>query len=262
MKIDPNGSYFKPLSIPQRPIKAGMFEDVWFIAATYETNKDAMVALLPEPYEPDDDPLVTVWYARCPQVNFLAGAGYNMIVVELATFFNGAKDQLRGNYSLILWENQWNPVTRGRDLLGVPKLIADVPDFTRESENWRGEGREHDSMLLSVSVQQAKAQTDSHIAQANEAMNSENWMGWKYIPNIDGKGAAVSHPTRIGRQITIEESWLGEASVTYGDIDGDAHPWTGDIVTALRTLEVKEYRTGTVNHGSMTITRALNRVLE
>ena len=187
--------------------------------------------------------------------------GYNMIGVDLATFFNGAKEQLRGNYSLVLWEDQWNPVLRGRDLLGVPKLIANVPDFTRESDNWRGEGREKGSLLLDVSVERTKARTVSQVAEANEAMKNDRWMGWKYIPNVDGKGAAVSHPTLIGRQITIAESWIGEGSVSYGDVNGETHPWSGDIVTALRTLEVKQYRSGTVNHGSMTITRALNRVL-
>ena len=49
---------------------------------------------------------------------------------------------------------------------------------------------------------------------------------------------------------------------TFRDVTGETHPWSGDIVAALRTLKVKQIRSGTVSHGSMTITRALNRVLE
>lgn len=86
-------------------------------------------------------------------------------------------------------------------------------------------------------------------------------MGWKYIPNIDGKGDALSHATLIGRQITISEAWTGNGGVSYGDLTWEANPWSVDIVNALKTLEVKEYRGGTIHHGSMTITQALNRVL-
>ena len=261
MRIDPDGSYFMPVSVPQRPIKAGVFEDVWFISASYETDKDAIAALLPEPFEPAEDPVVTVYYAKCPNCNFLAGSGYNMIGVDLATFFNGKKEQLEGNYCLVLWEDQWNPVLRGRDLLGVPKLIADVPDFTYEADHWRGEGRERGSLLLDVAVNQSKARSETEIAEVNEALQKDHWMGWKYIPNIDGKGAAVSHPTLIGRQISVVEAWSGAGSISYGNVNWETHPWSGDIVGALRTLGIKQYLNGTVTHGSMTITRALNRVL-
>jgi len=116
-------------------------------------------------------------------------------------------------------------------------------------------------LLLDVAVGKGRAQSDAEVAEANEAIKNDRWMGWKYVPNIDGKGAAVSHPTLIGREITVAESWIGEGRISYGDVTGETHPWSGDIVAALRTLEIKQYRSGSVAHGSMTITRALNRVL-
>lgn len=135
MKIDPQGSCFMPVSIPQRPIKAGVFEDVWFMSTSYVTQKDAMAALLPLPFEPAEEPVVSVFYGKCPRVNFLADNGYNMIGVDLAAFFNGKQDQIHGNYCLVLWEDNWNPVIRGRDLLGVPKLLAEVPDFSHKGND-------------------------------------------------------------------------------------------------------------------------------
>ena len=119
MRIDPKGSYFMPVSVPQRPIKAGVFKNVTLITATYETSKDAIADLLPLPFEPTDDPVVSVYYGCCPKCNFLAGGGYNLIGVDLATHFNGKKDQLTGNYNVVLWEDNTNPVIRGRELLGI-----------------------------------------------------------------------------------------------------------------------------------------------
>lgn len=262
MRIDPKGSYFMPVSIPQRPIKAGVFKNVTFISASYETNKDAVAALLPLPFEPADDPVVTVYYARCPKCNFLAGGGYNMIGVDLATHFDGKKDHLVGNYSVVLWEDNTNPVIRGRDLLGVPKLVADVPDFKRRGDTWKGFARDSGNLLLEVKVRRAVPHSRKDEEQISRAMKRDHWMGWKYIPNVNGKGAAVSHPTLIGRQFTVSRSWHGEGVATYGRLTHKQNPWHVDIVNALRKLKVKEYRGGIVNVGSMTITRALNRVLK
>ena len=69
MQLDPEGSYFMPVSIPQRPLKAGIFEDVWTLSTSYETDKDALAALLPVPFEPADEPVVTVHYSQCLKVN-------------------------------------------------------------------------------------------------------------------------------------------------------------------------------------------------
>ena len=47
MKLDPKGSYFMPVSVPQRPLKVGVFEDVWMLSTSYRTDTDVLAALLP-----------------------------------------------------------------------------------------------------------------------------------------------------------------------------------------------------------------------
>ena len=262
MQLDPNGSYFMPVSVPQRPIKAGVFNNVTMISAKYETSREAMAELLPLPFEPADDPVVMVHYARCPKCNFLAGDGYNLIGVDLATHFNGKKDQLKGYYNVVLWEDNTNPVIRGRELLGIAKFVADVPDFTRRGSTWRGFGRDRGRLILDVKVRRAVSRSRKDIEQINRAIKRERWMGWKYVPNVNGKGAAVSHPTVIGRQFTISQSWHGDGEATYGKLTHKQSPWHADILKALRTLKVKEYREGAIHVGTMSITRRLNRVLK
>ena len=262
MQLDPEGSYFMPVSIPQRPLKAGIFEDVWTLSTSYETDKDALAALLPVPFEPADEPVVTVHYSQCLKVKFLGGGGYNLIGVDLATFFNGRQDQLAGNYSLVMWENLMNPVIRGRELLGVPKLFADVPDPSRKGDDWRVSASESDRVLLEMEILRARPRSEAAVNKLNADQANSAMMGWKYIPNIDGVGAALSQPTLIGRQTHFSRVWKGEGRIGYdNDLTWETNPASVDIVAALQTLVVKEYLAGSVTQGSMTITRALNRVL-
>ena len=262
MQLDPKGSYFMPVSIPQRPLKAGVFEDVWTLSTSYRTDRDALAALLPLPFEPADEPVVTVHYGQCRKVKFLAGGGYNLMGVDLATFFNGRQDQLAGNYSLVMWENLMNPVMRGRELLGVPKLLADVPDPSRKGDDWRVYASENDHVLLEMEIMNTQPQSEAFVNQLNADQVNNPMLGWKYIPNMDGVGAALSQPTLIGRQIRFSQVWKGEGRIGYGDdLSWETNPASVDIVEALQTLVVREYLGGSITHGSMTITRALNRVL-
>jgi acetoacetate decarboxylase len=80
VRVSEAESYLMPVSFgPIRPHPAGTFGDVLKLTTVYETDRDAVAALLPEPFEPADDAHVSVFYARCRGVNFLAGGGYNLL---------------------------------------------------------------------------------------------------------------------------------------------------------------------------------------
>ena len=42
--------------------------------------------------------------------------------------FKGESEQLVGSYALVVWENLADPILRGRELQGIPKVFADIPD--------------------------------------------------------------------------------------------------------------------------------------
>jgi acetoacetate decarboxylase len=262
VKIDPEGSYFMPVSFgATRPIQAGVFEDVWTLSTSYLTDRDALAGLLPDPFEPSDEPMVTVFYQNCAKVNFLAGGGYNLMGINLAATFAGAEYQLSGEYVLVLWENQVNPIIRGRELLGVPKLFADIPAPDRIGDDWRVHASENGRPLLEMSIEARAALDEEATGRMNADLKKQPWMSWKYIPNVNGFGAAVSHATQIGRECVVAKAWTGAGSVVYGDLTWETNPGTADIVAAVKRLTVKEYVRSTIAQGSMTITRALNRVL-
>lgn len=263
MRIDPEGAYFMPVSMgPSRPLKAGVFEDVLTLATSYRSDKDALAALLPEPFEPADDPIVTVYYMKCRKLNFLAGGGYNAMGVNLATFFNGQQDQLMGEFSVILWEDKTAPIIRGRELLGCPKVFGDIPDPFRIDNHWRVQTSDNGHLLLEMGVENTQPMAKADVDRMQAGLKDRYWMAWKYIPNVDGVGAAVSQPTLIGMEKVIAEGWTGEGRVHYADVSWETNPESVGIVDTLKTLKVKEYVGSHVTQESLTITRALNRVLK
>ena len=59
-------------------------------------------------------------YQKCSKVSFLAGGGYDLMGVNVAVFFNGERGQVKGDYALVLWEDNGSPIIRGREILGLP----------------------------------------------------------------------------------------------------------------------------------------------
>jgi acetoacetate decarboxylase len=262
MQFEANTTYFMPVSFgPVRPLKAGVFEDVLSVSTSYLTDRDALAAFLPPRFEPDDEPLVTVYYRKCSRVNFLAGGCYSMMGLNLATYFNGSQDQVIGDYSLVLWENHIFPILRGRELLGVPKLLADIPDPDRVGDDWCVQTSEQGHLLLEMSVKGAQPMDKQAIEKMMATQKERAWLSWRYFPNVNGIGPALSEATLIGWDSVITAGWQGDGSVKYGDVTWETNPMSGDIVPALKALEVKEYVESTVTYGSASIIRALHRVL-
>ena len=262
MRIEPEGAYFMPVSFGQIwRTKAGVFEDVLSLSTSYTTDKDALAALLPEPFEPADEPVVTVYCQQCRKVNILAGGGYNLMGLDLAAFFNGKEDQVSGNYCLIIWENDTTPIIRGRELMGVPKVFGDIPDPSRIGDDWLMQTSEHGRLLLEMKIRDVTHLGSDAIQRLNASQNEKPWLTWRHFPMVNGFGAAVSEAVLIGREMTVTEAWEGSGSVRYGDVTRESNPANADIVAALKTLGVKEYVGSMRTQGSVTITRTLNRVL-
>lgn len=228
---------------------------------SYLTDKDVLAALLPPAFEPDDEPLVTVYYRKCSGVNFLAGGCYSMMGLNLASHFRGRQDDVRGDYALVLWENHIFPILRGRELLGVPKLLADIPDPLVSGNNWFVQASDAGSSLLHLNIRGAQPAGSAVLDHMRARQKQWRWLSWRYIPNVDGAGAALSEPTLIGWEGTIAEAWTGSGAVGFGDVTWEVSPLSGDILPTLKALVVREYVQSTITRGPATLTRALHRVL-
>jgi acetoacetate decarboxylase len=107
--------------------------DTWAttLVATYETDPDAIAAVLPPPLSPPAEPLVRVTIATVD-----VGRGYP--VFGAGTFAVHARhEQLDGDYALVMPMTTEQAVVGGRETYGEPKKLAEI-SLDRNGDHVRG----------------------------------------------------------------------------------------------------------------------------
>jgi len=253
MPADFGPAWYKPVA---------HYGSVTQLVVLYVTDKDAMAALLPEPFEPADDPSVSFYFQLSRDVDFMAGRGYNIVGVNLSVVFNGKKDQLAGNYAVLLWENDTQPILQGRELLGTPKIFADIPDPQQEGNDWRFHCSLYATRLAEGEIRNTTRLDESSMQLIEQMSEQSLWMGWKFIPKPDWSGPDVSYPTVIPYKLGIKEAWLGEGSHRFFETAWEQAPTSAHIIKGLRTLVVKEYRPSIIIKGTLDLLIAESRMME
>jgi acetoacetate decarboxylase len=222
--------------------KVAHYEENTSITVLYVTERKAVSALLPPGFVATDPPLISVSFVMCRGVNFMAGGGYNLVAVNVSANFEGKRDRLSGNFALALWENSFAPIMVGREVLGAPKLMADIPDA------WMRDGKrgycvsENGSVLLEGEISGLEKLSDESLQALAAQAAAGTWMGWKYIPSCDLRGADVSTATALPTKATFHEAWMGRGELRFHDVTWEKAPLSFRIVTKLKNLPVVEYQ--------------------
>lgn len=227
------------------------YQKIEVIALQYLTDPDSIRSLLPAKYEPDDEPMVTVFFGYYSELEFMAGGGYNVAVIQVAAKFSGNKDHIRGDYILVMFESQTWPIIAGREDLGIPKLFSDIssvkagPDKTLrcESSYWG-------HFLFRLELKNLKKQNSIVRIAANKIINSRPWLGYKYIPSLDGPPDA-DYPTISFNEVKIDEIYITKSgSLTFGNAEENDIGHLYALVENLKTLPVKQVKQGLKFRGS------------
>ncbi len=258
-----NASYMMPahFGTPQ-DLKIGRYLDQTSYTISYITDKDAVAALLPEPFEPTDEPGVSITCTVCRGVSFLAGGGYNLIAVNLSVVFHGKKNHVTGGFAAILWENDTYPIILGRELLGAPKLYAEIPAPWITDNALSFYCSEYGTKLLDAEIKNPTPADEKTVQQMQQQAGSGHWFCWRYLPNLNQQGAEVSYATDVRSRPTIKQVWLGEGSHRFYETTFQKTPVSNCIMKGLNTLKVKEYRPAVVVKGSNDLLIAETRKLE
>lgn len=253
-KPDLNASYQMPAHFGPRyvgPGTSGWYHDVTMMIVSYETDRHALQQYLPAPLEVAEIPVVTVTYACNKQVDWLAGHGYNLIGVSAAVRFNGEKDQLEGDYTLVMWENLADPILSGRELQGIPKIYADIPEHRVRDGRWNYTAQHFGNPIVDMAIDQLRAPTAAEIeASAAEKAGRDNPIGWRYLPAVGGYGQPQHEFTTFPSATTIHEAQVGVGTVNWQSLTWEQNPTQFHIVNALAGLPVVAYRPAIVARGS------------
>ena len=219
-------------------------------SVSFLTDRGSLEAILPPGFQVRGEPVVTVAHVMLREVEWLAGRGYNLVSVSFPAAFDGEVDHAEGSFMPVLWENLADPIITGREEIGWSKIYADIPD-PRVHPNgvdctagWMGFRflDMHIGNLTRLSQSQLEEHGEQTAGQRNDGV-----MHYKYVPRTgaldrpDVCYPIITPPSPKG-VTTLTEMWTGEGAVEFHEATWEDLPTMVDVVNALHSLEVIEYR--------------------
>jgi acetoacetate decarboxylase len=252
-KFDPNKSYMMPGHFGDRPFdprSTGWYHDVTGMVVAYLTDREKVQKYLPAPFELDGEPIVTVASVMNRDIDWLAGRGYNLVTVNLSAVYKGEDPPIHAPYCLVMWENMTDPILTGRELLGVPKIYADIPDHQQIGGAWYIRASHFGNKIMDMSIDGLMELPAENIEEMNQAGKKSAMFGWKYFPATGQPGPLVSHPTLFPSENVTKKAWIGQGKIQWQHLTWEQNPTQFHIVNAIADLPILEMRLAMVSKGS------------
>jgi hypothetical protein len=224
------------------------YRDVTSLLVQYRTQKDAVEAYVPEALEVTD-PTITVAFVMNRGVDWLAGGVYNLVAVNVPVRFDGEVDHVEGGFSLVVWENKVAPILPGREATGIPKVGAQIEEARYLPGRWTAEAAYEGNTFLEMSLEEGEDLPDSAIAEWNERSRETDWIGWRYIPNVSGPGAALNHATTYPQGSVVKSVKSCRGAIAWKTLTWLQAPTQAHIVNALAGLPILDVTAAFVTRG-------------
>jgi acetoacetate decarboxylase len=231
--------------------------------ASFLTEAEILAELLPVGLIVPEPAIVFVSFMSCLGVDVLGGRGYNIVSISVRTGYEGKKDQVEGTFPLVLWENDFLAVMSGRECLGAPKLLAEIPDL------WQRDGckgftvSENGALLVEGEFRElVRLEGEDLEARLAEIPSEQNMLFWKYIPTGDFQGTSLSHMMLVPMRVSITDAWTGNGEAAFHARSWEQAPISGFITSRLRQLPVLEWQGGFAVRGSQDLLLHRQRRIE
>jgi hypothetical protein len=247
----PNQVALMPHLLGQGPqLERGVFGESTRWVVGFQTERDSLTALLPPGFELSGDPVVYFVFIRNEQVNFLAGGDLNILNVFVPTIYRGAREIVEGLYTPVIWENRTMAIILGREVMGAPKLHADMENPVRIDGEWRALASEGGRPLIELRLRDLKPVAGEAFAAIKEMNARAAWLGWKHIPTETGQGVEVSHATYYPFPTEVKEAWMGQGEVTFFETEPSVNQWSHHVLKTLKALPLVDYSPAFMLNGS------------
>jgi acetoacetate decarboxylase len=252
-EFDPNKTYMMPCHFDDwslDPRSSGWYHDVTAMVVAYLTDREMVQKYLPAPFELDEEPIITVASVMNRDIDWLAGWGYNLVTVNLSAVYKSEDQPIHAPYCLVMWENMTDPILSGRELLGVPKIYADIPDHQQIGGAWYTRASHFGNKIMDMSIEGLTRLPDENLKEINQAGKESALFGWKYFPATGQPGASVSHPTLFPSESITKEAWMGKGKIQWQHLTWEQNPTQFHIVNAIADLPILEMRLALISRGS------------
>jgi len=192
----------------------------------------------------------------------MAGSSYNLIQVGAPVRFNGKRDRVEGEFALVIWENNTDPILTGREQTGMPKIYADIEDLHIFQGHYFTNASFEGNTFLQMEMTGAQPLEERQLAQMKAAMADMKPFGWRYIPKVGGPGAELSLPILFPKRVEVEKAWTGGGAVQWTELSPKQNPMQSHIIKALAELPMIEMAPVMMVKGATVLMAAMARVLE
>jgi hypothetical protein len=225
-----------------------VYRDVTNLVVQYRTRQDAI-----EPYVPEalqiTDPTLTVAFVMNRGVEWMAGGNYNLVAVNVPVRFDGEVDHVEGGFSLVVWENKVTPILPGREATGIPKIGARIEDARHLGGHWTAEAAYEGNTFLQMKLTEGEEVSPAAIEEMNRASQETDWLGWRYIPNVAGPGAALNHPTTYPQGAVVRSARACTGTIAWRELSWLEAPTQAHITKALAEMPVLEVTAAFITRG-------------
>lgn len=219
------------------PVEEGF--ETYTSLITYATERDAIAKLLPEWFEPAEQATVNFTYTRMMKMKWMGGRNYNIVSVGTNAVCTAGDEPCAGVYTLAIWESDAAPILAGREYMGSPKLMANIPDADIFSSDFSFSCSEYEAKLIEGRVSGVRPMTGDELAPIAAAGKAHVGLNWKYIPGLQDEPDA-SYPTALYMQHNYERGARGTGAVEFGTPDEQEAPYSAKIVRVLAALPLLE----------------------
>jgi acetoacetate decarboxylase len=224
------------------------------VSTSFATRADAVRPYLPASFDIPVEPIVTFSRMTYFDVDYLGGRGYHELTVGVSSSFDHSGTSRRGSFMLVVWVDDARAIMVGRELMGYPKLQAELPPVSRTKDGCRYSVSEYGSTLYSAEVGELSAVAGADLIALRDAAEDVTVFGWKHIPGPNGTVDA-DYPTRISLNFVWAEASWGSATWAIGTPSRREAPHSGRIMSALAGLPVLRHRRALVASGSGSLDR-------
>lgn len=234
-----------PRNLPEGQRHRLFDKDVTTLTLSARTDAAALQAMLPAGFALAGEPRIEVALLVLSNIGWLAGRGYNILLVRIPAVWRGA-EELPGHFVPVVWESMADPILTGRDELGWCKINADIPAPVVEQGRWSAQAAWEGFRFFELSA-------EGFSPAAPEP--PQPMMFRKYVPRTGAWGEAeIDYCTVTGEtdapppQILSAES--GEGRFAFRAARWEDMPTQYPIVNALAALPLDHFGPATLVRSS------------
>ena len=247
---------FGPSTMPS----ATTVEDALAAIISFETDRDAIAALLPPQLTPAEQAIVSVASIAYPTTDYMGGRGYNEIVVSLSAVHEGSQESLSAGFAAVLWVDQFGALFAGREFQGLPKLLAEVSAPEPTGDGYRIGCTEYGAPLLKGEIGGLIPMPAERLDRIRQTSSAVPTFGWKYIPSASGEPDA-DYATVNYTRWEYEQVWSGDGKVEFFMPTASEAPFGSRPCAGLAALPILRWRPAFVGRGKVVIDRSMTRRL-